>query len=89
MVPLKETGPEVYFAIMNTFISDPYDDLEETITHMRSLKLKSYPGDNVTDFCTTILIYTKLLESNGSFKPDPLGYTTHIFEDTSDSRLRL
>ena len=87
LVPLKATGTEVYFAIMTTLISDTYDDFVETITHVGSLKLKSFPGDNVTDFYTKILVYTKRLESDGSFKPDHLGYTTHIFEDTSDSRL--
>ena len=29
------------------------------------------------------------LESAGDFKPEHLGYTTRIFEDTSDSRIRL
>ena len=29
------------------------------------------------------------LESAGAFKPEHLGYTIRIFEDTSESRLRL
>ena len=56
LVPLTATGPEVYVAIMNTFISNYYDDLEETLTHMKSLKLKRYPGDNITYCCAAILI---------------------------------
>ena len=49
LVPLTATGPEVFFATMATFLSDSYDALEETHTHMKSLKLKIYQGENVTD----------------------------------------
>ena len=84
MAPLTSTGPEVFVATMTTFHSNYYDDLDENITHMKSLKLKSYLGENVTDFCAEILVDTKRLESAGAFKPEPLGYITCIFEDTSD-----
>ena len=89
MVPLTATGPEVFVAIMTTFLSNSYDALEETLNHMKSLKLKSYPGDNVTDCCAEILVDAERLESAGAFKPEQLGYITCIFEDTSDSRFRL
>ena len=56
---------------------------------MKSLKLKSYPGENVTDCCAAILVDAERLESAGAFKPENLGYITRIFEDTSDSRFRL
>ena len=56
LVPLTATGPEVFVAIMNTFLSDSYDALEETITHMKSLKIKSNPVENVTDCCAAILV---------------------------------
>ena len=49
LVPLTATGPEVFASTITTFLSDSYDALEETLTHMKSLKLKSYPGENVTD----------------------------------------
>ena len=35
LVPLTATGPEVYVAIMTTFLSDSYDALEETLKHMK------------------------------------------------------
>ena len=41
LVPLIATGPEVFVATMNKFLSNSYDDLEENITYMKSLKLKS------------------------------------------------
>ena len=85
MVPLTATGPEVFVATMITFISDSYDSLEETLNHMKSLKLKSYPGENVTDFCAAIFVDAECLESAAAFKPEHLGYITRIFEDTSDS----
>ena len=74
---------------MNTFLCDSYDALEETLTHMKSLKLKIYPGENGTYFCAAILVYAERLESAGSFNTEHLGNTTYIFEDTSDSRFRL
>ena len=48
-VPLTATGPEFFVATMTTFLSDSYYALEETITHMDSIKLNNYPGENVTD----------------------------------------
>ena len=56
---------------------------------MKSLKLKSYPGENVKYCCAEILVDAERLESAGSFKPENLGYITRIFENTSDSRFRL
>ena len=56
---------------------------------MKSLKLKSYPGENVTDCCPAILVDAERLESAGAFKPEHLGYIIRIFEDTSDSRFRM
>ena len=56
---------------------------------MKSLKLKSYPGENVTDFCAAIFVDAERLESAGALKPEHLGYITCIFEDTFDSRFHL
>ena len=86
---LTATGPEVFFATMTTFLSDYYDALEETLTHMTGIKLKRYPGENVTDVCAAILVADEHLGSAGAFKRDNLGYITCIFKDTSDSRFRL
>ena len=88
-MPLTATGPEVFVATITKFLSDSYDALEETLTHMKSLKLKIYPGDNVTDFCEARLVDAEHIESAGDFKPENLGYITRIFEDTSDSRFLL
>ena len=89
LVPLTETGPEVFVATMAIFISDSDDSLEDTITHMKSLKLKIYPWENVADCCAAILVDSERLESARAFNPEQLGYTTHIFEDTSESRFHL
>ena len=56
---------------------------------MKSLKLKSYPGENVKDCCAAILVDAERLESATAFKTEHIGYITRIFEDTSDSRFRL
>ena len=88
LVTTTATGPEVFVANMTTFISNFYDALEETLTQ-NSLKLKSYPGENVADCFVEILVDVERLESDGDFKTDQIGYITHIFDDTSDSRFRL
>ena len=36
---------------------------------MKSLKLNSYPGENVTDCCAAILVYAEPLESDGGNHP--------------------
>ena len=74
---------------MTTFISDSYVALEETLTHIKSLKLIIYPGENVTDCSAAILVDAEHLESDGAFKTENIGYINRIFEDTSDSRFRL
>ena len=89
LVPLTATRPEVFVTKMNAFLSNSYNDLEETLTHTKSLKLKIYPGENVTYCCAEILVDAERLESSGAFNPEHLGYITCIFEDTSDSRFRL
>ena len=43
-MPLTETGPEVFVATMTKFLSGYFDALEDTLIHMKSLKLKSYTG---------------------------------------------
>ena len=50
LIPLTSTIPEVFITIMTTFLYYSYDALEEPLTHMKSLKIKSYPGKNVTDY---------------------------------------
>ena len=52
---------------------------------MKSLKLRSYPGENITDCCAAILVDAERLEVFGAFRPDHLGYITRIFGDTSES----
>ena len=55
---------------------------------MNSLKLKSYPGENVTYFCASILVDCERLERAGAFNTEHLGYITCIFENTYDYRFR-
>ena len=59
------------------------------MNHLKSLKFKSYPGDNTAGWCAVILVDVERLESSGAFNPEHLEYITCIFEYTSDSRFRL
>ena len=70
---------------MTIFISSSYDAFEETLTHMKILKLKSFPGENTIYCCASILVDAERLYSSGDFNPEHLGYITRIFEDFSDS----
>ena len=63
--------------------------MEETINNLKSLKLKTYPGQNVTDWRDAILGDAERLESSGAFQPEHLVYTTCIHEITSDSQFYL
>ena len=49
LIPLTETGPEVYVSTMTTFLSDSYDALDENLTHTKSLNLNIYPWENITN----------------------------------------
>ena len=69
LVRLTETEPEVFVSTMTTFISNSYDALDETLTHTKSLKLKSYPGKKNIDYCAAILVDFERLESARAFKP--------------------
>ena len=89
MVPLTATGPEVYVFTMTTFLSKYYDAFEETLNNLSSIKLNIYPGDNVTDCCSKILVDAKCLYISGYFKPDHLSYINCIFGYASDSILCL
>ena len=89
LVTLTETRPEAFFATMNKFLSNSYDALSETLTNVKSLKLKRNPGENFTYCCSEILVYAERLESSWDFKPENLGFITRISEYTSDSRFRL
>ena len=61
---------------MTTFISDSCDDLEETLTHMKILKQKSCPGEEIIDLCAEILVDSEHLDNAGALNPENLGYIT-------------
>ena len=48
--------PEVYVVAMNTFLSDLYDSLEETINNLKSLNININPGVDVANLCVEILV---------------------------------
>ena len=54
---------------------------------MNIFKVNIYPGETVVDLCDAILVDCDCLEIDGAFNTDHLCYITHIFDDTSDSRL--
>ena len=56
LVLLAATGPENYFATMTTVLFKYYDSLVDTLNNMNSLKLKSFPGNNISDNCALILL---------------------------------
>ena len=47
LVPLTATGPEVYVTTMTIFLSNFYDNVLETLNHLKSIKLEIYLRVNV------------------------------------------
>ena len=89
LVPLTETGPEVYVVTMTKFLSNSYDYLKETLKNLKCLKLKDHPEENITEFCAEILVYAKPLESYRYFNTNHLGYITNISDNTSNPIFHL
>ena len=89
MVPLTATIPKVYVTTMRTFLSNSYDDLDETINHLKSIKINNDPGEKVEDWCDSILVDSERLDCSVSFNTKHLIYMTHIFWDNYDSRFCL
>ena len=56
---------------------------------MKSLELKSYPGEKFSDFCAAILVTAEILKSDRAFNPEHRGNITCIFKFNSDSRFCL
>ena len=54
LVPLTATGPGFFVATMTTFLSNSYDCLEETLTCMKSLKLKLSRGECYRLLCRNL-----------------------------------
>ena len=69
---------------MKTILFGSFGSLEETLNHLKSLKIKSYLVDNVACFWAIILVDAEHLESARDFIPGNLGYITCIFEDNLD-----
>ena len=86
MATPTETGPEVYIATMKKFLSDSNAALEEPLNNLKNIKIRRYLEDNLEDLRNTILLYSKYLENDRQFKPVHLGFTTNIFETTSNYR---
>ena len=89
MLSLIYIGPELYVAVITTVLYDSYDALQYTLDHLRRIKLNSYTWGNVADLCAEILVDSERLDSSVAFKPGCLIYITCVFEDNSDSVLRL
>ena len=89
MATLTETGPKVYVTTMIAVLSNYYAYLVETLNHMKGIKLKDHPGQNVADFCDGISVYAEYLDSDGALRSDHLGHIIHIFEDSSNSRFHI
>ena len=83
------TEPWVYVATITTGISYLCSDLEDTINHLKSFKLNSYPVDNVQYLFAEILVNSDHLESVRAFKTDKHRYITRIFGNTYDAIFSL
>ena len=60
-------------------ISHSYISLEDTINHLNTIKINSYPWYNVSYFCDEIFVDFEHIVSSGAFKPEHLGYITQFW----------
>ena len=67
IVPLTATGPKVYVATMIAILSGLYVSLDETLNHMKSIKLKDRTGENDADYCDEIWVGDERLDSVVTF----------------------
>ena len=74
---------------MNTIISDSYYYLMNILNHMKNLKLNDHLDRGVADCYDAILVNVESFDSARAFKPDHLGYSICVFEDTSDARFHI
>ena len=63
--------------------------LEETLNHLKCIKLKDNLGGTVAEWFATILLDADQLYYDVAFNTDHLGYITHKFENNSDPRFHL
>ena len=94
LVLLSAIGPKVYVVTMITVISHSYGYLVETLNHMKSLKIKDNPGENVADCCDEILVDDERLESIGSLIPITLAISFAslsilLIQDSISGKLRI
>ena len=75
---LTSTKPEVYIESMTIFISCLYISLEGAINHLNTIKINSYPLDNVEYFYDEILVDVEHIVGARVFKPENLGYITQF-----------
>ena len=51
------------------------------MTYILKIKLASFPSENATDFCMTIVDYVERLDIIGVLKPDDLAETSRILKE--------
>ena len=61
MVLPKSNSPEVYVDTTTNIISDSYNDLKDTLNHLKNLKPKIYLGENIVDLCDALLVDAGLI----------------------------
>ena len=69
---------------MTIVLSCCCDFLYDTLNQLKSLKLKSRMGENVTYLCSGILEDAEPFDSVRAFNPKQIDYITSIFHYTSD-----
>ena len=70
-------------------MSGLYSDLDDTLNHLKSLKINIYPGDNVEYLFAAILVYSNQLDRDKDFNTGKLIYITSIFDNTYDTIFSL
>ena len=80
LTKLIYSGTGVFLTTMFTVMLELYETLEANLTHMKTVKLDSISGENVTNCCSSIVSDKQRLDSFEALKPENLSYICRILE---------
>ncbi len=68
--PEEKGGPTAFYLMMSQIVSTSNEALRAQVSHLGTLKLSDFDGENVTSACTYINNMDKMLEDNNSKPKD-------------------
>ena len=83
------TGPHLWMVIVSHVETDSYRRYQSMEHNLKSLSIKSYPGENIVQFCDAYLGHAVPMEIAGYYKPELLLSLVEEFGTSSVERFRI